>query len=35
MSAEDVFHWWMEDGVLPGQLTLEDFAELMEEDDDL
>ena len=35
MSAEDVFRWWMEDGVLPGQLTLEDFAELMEEDDDL
>ena len=31
----DVFHWWMEDGVLPGQLTFDDFAELMEEDDDL
>jgi len=25
----------MEDGVLPGQLTFDDFAELMEEDDDL
>lgn len=35
MSAEDVFHWWMEDGVLPGQLDLYDLAELMEEDDDL
>lgn len=31
----DVFHWWMEDGVIPGQLTLDDLAELMEEDDDL
>lgn len=22
-SAEDVFHWWMEDGVLPGQIGIE------------
>lgn len=29
----DVFHWWMEDGVLPGQLTLDDLAESMEDDD--
>lgn len=21
----DVFHWWMEDGVLPGQLDIEDI----------
>ena len=31
----DVFHWWMEDGVLPGQIDLYELAELMEEDDDL
>lgn len=24
-TAEDVFHWWMEDGVLPGQISLEDL----------
>lgn len=23
-TAEDVFHWWMEDGVLPGQIGLFD-----------
>lgn len=22
--GEDVFHWWMEDGVLPGQMSLDD-----------
>lgn len=32
-SAEDVFHWWMEDGVLPGQTTFDDFNGLEEEDD--
>ena len=21
-TAEDVMHWWMEDGVLPGQMTM-------------
>ena len=26
-TAEDVFHWWMDDGVLPGQETLEGFGE--------
>lgn len=26
-TAEDVFHWWMSDGVLPGQETLEGFGE--------
>ena len=25
MTGEDVFHWWMEDGVLPGQVSLEDM----------
>lgn len=29
----DVFHWWMEDDVLPGQMDLYELAELMEEDD--
>lgn len=24
-TGEDVFHWWMEDGVLPGQVSLEDL----------
>ena len=27
----DVFHWWMEDGTLPGQL---EFSDLEEEYDD-
>ena len=26
-SGVDVFHWWMEDGVLPGQETMEGFEE--------
>lgn len=24
-SGEDVFHWWMEDGVLPGQMSIDDM----------
>lgn len=24
-TGVDVFHWWMEDGVLPGQLDIEDI----------
>lgn len=24
-SGVDVFHWWMEDGILPGQNVLEGF----------
>lgn len=24
-TGEDVFHWWIEDGVLPGQIELEDI----------
>jgi len=27
--AEDVFHWWMEDGVLPGQISIEEYNALM------
>lgn len=30
-TGKDIFHWWMEDGVLPGQITLEDYTELWEE----
>lgn len=30
-SAEDVFNWWMEYDVLPGQMEMEDF---LGEDDD-
>lgn len=26
-TGEDVFHWWMEDGVLPGQIGFDDLAE--------
>jgi phosphoadenosine phosphosulfate reductase len=24
-TGEDVFHWWMEDGVLPGQMWIEEM----------
>lgn len=27
-TGVDVFHWWMEDGVLPGQVTMDDMEEL-------
>jgi phosphoadenosine phosphosulfate reductase len=26
-TGEDVFHWWMEDGVLQGQTTFDDITE--------
>lgn len=26
-TGRDVFHWWMEDGVLPGQMEMEDFLD--------
>lgn len=26
-TAEDVFHWWMDDGVLPGQLSFDDIED--------
>lgn len=25
-TGEDVYHWWMEDGVLPGQIALDDLS---------
>lgn len=27
-TGVDVFHWWMEDGVLPGQIAMDDMEEL-------
>lgn len=27
--AEDVFHWWMEDGIMPDQISMEEYDELM------
>ena len=26
-TGTDIFHWWMEDGVLPGQLSMDDLME--------
>lgn len=26
-TGVDVYHWWMEDGVLPGQMEFEDYLE--------
>lgn len=31
-TGEDVFHWWMEDGVIPGQMGLFEDLEEMEDD---
>ena len=28
-TGEDVFHWWMEDGVIPGQMLMEEFENLL------
>lgn len=35
-SGKDVFHWWMEDGVLPGQMDFDDVfsAEASEDEED-
>lgn len=30
-SAEEVFRWWMKDDSIPGQMSIEDFQEIMEE----
>ena len=27
-TGEDVFHWWIEDGVLPGQLSMDDLGSI-------
>jgi len=32
-TKEEVFHWWMEDGVLPGQISLAEL-QAMEDDED-
>lgn len=29
-TGVEVFHWWMEDGVLPGQLSFDEYEEVME-----
>lgn len=26
-TGADVFHWWMEDGVLPGQMSIDDLED--------
>ena len=31
VTAEDVFRWWMEYDVLPGQTSMEDYLEMMDE----
>ena len=31
-TGRDIFHWWMEDGVLPGQMEFDDL--LLEEDEE-
>lgn len=28
-SAEEVFHWWMEDDNVPGQMSIDDYSETM------
>lgn len=30
-DAEDVFRWWMEYDVLPGQTSMEDYLRMMDE----
>ena len=32
ITGEDVFHWWMEDGTLPGQMTFDDYEQLMSDE---
>lgn len=32
-DADECFHWWMEDGILPGQMSIDDLVEMMEEDE--
>ena len=31
-TGRDLMHWWMEDGVLPGQLTFDDHKEIMDDE---
>ena len=30
-TAEEVFRWWMEYDVLPGQISMEDYLEMISE----
>ena len=30
-TADDVFRWWMEYDILPGQTSMEDYLEMMDE----
>jgi len=32
-TGGDVFHWWMEDGVISGQLSLDDITEMGDDDE--
>ena len=34
-TARDIFHWWMEDGTLPGQIELDDLFNVDGEGDEL
>lgn len=31
-TAKDIFHWWMEDDVIPGQLSIDDYEEIMSDE---
>ena len=34
-TGKDIFHWWMEDGVIPGQMDFDDiFSEEASEDEE-
>ncbi len=33
-TGEDVYHWWIEDGVLPGQIGFDDLESEVENDED-
>lgn len=32
-TGEDVFHWWIEDGIINGQMSLDDFPDEMEDEE--
>jgi len=31
-TGRDIMHWWLEDGILPGQLSFDDFIEVMDDE---
>ena len=33
-TGEEIYHWWMEDGILPGQMELDDIFRAEAEDED-